>query len=97
PVIEFAEPATMRRFFGELVADAGGRQPVENPELALAQALVDDGARRPAGERALLANERRGLLRADVRRGQDQLGPLALRQGGEPPARRSRLVLAEPG
>ena len=56
----------MRRLLGEAVADAGGRQPVENAELALAEALVDDRPLRTAGQRALLADELRSLLRPDI-------------------------------
>ena len=63
----------MRGFFREALADAERGQPVEDPELALAQPLVDDRSRRTAGERALLADDLGGLLRADIGRGQDDL------------------------
>src|SRR4029078_10962632 len=57
PVVEFAEPAAVGRFLRELWGNAGIVQPVEDAELALAQPLVDDGARRAATKRALLADQ----------------------------------------
>ncbi len=53
-VVEFAEPATVRGLFREAVADAQGGEPVEDAELTLAEALVDDRSGRAAGERVLL-------------------------------------------
>src|SRR5207302_3586152 len=97
PMVEFPEPPAMRRFFGESVPDARGRQPVEDAELALAQPLIDDGSRRTAGERALLTDERRGLLGADVRRRKNDLRPVIAWQRGEPTPGRLRLLHAQRG
>ena len=41
-VVEFAEQGAMLGLLGIFLADAGGGQPVEDAELALAQPLVDD-------------------------------------------------------
>ena len=80
---------------GIFLADAGGGQPVEDAELALAQALVDDRLARLLGDAARLADRLGGLAGADIRRGEDDLGPLALRQRGEPAAERAACSLAE--
>ena len=97
PVIEFAEPAAVRGFLGKALADAERGQPVEDAELALAQPLVDDRPRRAAGQRALLADDLGRLPRADIGRGQDDLGPFVARQRGEPAAGRFGLLDAELG
>ena len=96
-MIEFAEPAAVRGFLGKALADAERGQPVEDPELALAQALVDDGPRRAAGKRALLADDLGGLPGADIGRGQDR--SRAARRAAKPrtSARRLRLLHAELG
>src|SRR5947209_3247815 len=95
PMVELPEPPAMRRFFGESVPDACGREAVEDAELALAQPLIDDRPRRPAGESALLADERRGLLCADIRRRKNDLRPVIARQRGEPAAGGLRLIDSE--
>ncbi len=97
PVIEFTQQPPVRGFLRELGADAGGGQPVENPELALAQPLVDDRVRRAAGERAGAADDLRGLLRPHVRRREDQLGAFLARQCGEPAASGVGLLAPEIG
>ena len=61
PVVEFAEPPAVRGFFREALADPERGQPVEDSELALAQALIDDGPRGAARQRALLADDLGGL------------------------------------
>ena len=65
---------------GMFLADAGGGEPVENAELALAQALVDDRLARRLGDPARLADRLGGLAGADIGRGQDDFGPLGLGQ-----------------
>ena len=51
----------------------------------------------PAGQRAGLADQLGGLARADIRRGQDDLGPLVGRQRREIAAGRFRLLQSEVG
>src|SRR4029079_12427575 len=80
---------------GETLADTDGCQPVENAKLALSQALVDDGPRGPGRKCSGLADAFRGLARADIGRGKDDLGALVLRQRREPAARRLGLLEAE--
>ena len=94
-VVEFAEQGAMLGEVGIFLADAGGGQPVEHAELALAQPLVDDRLARLCGDAARLADRLGGLAGADIRRGQHDLGPLGLGQRGEPAAERARLLVAE--
>ena len=68
------------------MANSCRSQPVENAELAFAQAFVDDGPRRPARERALFTNDRRRLLGPDVGGREDDLRPFVPRKCGEPAA-----------
>ena len=56
-MVEFPEQSAVRRFFREAMADARGCQPIEDPELALAEPLVDDGPRGTAGKRAFAAQQ----------------------------------------
>ena len=72
-------------------------RPVENPELALAQPLVDDGPRGGRPTARPLADDLGGLARPHIRRGQDEFGPLVGRQSGEPAARGFGLLVAEFG
>ena len=69
-VVEFAHLSAMRRLARELLADTAPGEPVEDAELALAQALVEHGRLGPAGEPTGGAYRLGGLARADVGRGQ---------------------------
>ena len=94
-MVEFPQTAAVRGLFGKALADADGGQPVENAKLAFSQALVDDGPRGPRGKCSGIADAFRGLARADIGRGKDDLGALILRQRREPAARRLGLLEAK--
>ncbi len=68
---------------------------VEDAELAFAQALVEDRSGRVRHEAAGFGDQHGSLRRAMEGRGQDDFGPLVLRQASEPPAQRLRLFDAE--
>jgi hypothetical protein len=86
PVVEFPHLGAVGGLFGEFLADAACRQAIENAELALAQALVDDRLGLVAGERPRLANRLRGLAGAEIGGGQDELRTLGGGKLGEPAA-----------
>ena len=82
-MVEFAEAAAVRGFFGEAFADADGGQAVEDAEFALAQALVDDPSgpvRRPARPSC---KWRRQSGAPEIGRRQDDLRPLGARQSAQ--------------
>ena len=66
PVIEFSQATAVRRFLRKTVADPERGQPVENPELTLAQPLIEDRPGRAAGQSPLPADDLSRLLCADV-------------------------------
>ncbi len=96
-MVEFAEQASVRGFFGKAVADPRRRQSVEDAELAFAKALVDDGVSRATGQRTFAADDLGRFPGADVWRGKDHLGPFVAGQGAEPPPRGPRLVTTQLG
>jgi len=79
------------------LADPTSGQPIEDAELALAQALIDERSSWPAGKRSLPADDPGGLLCPDIRRGKDDLWPLIARERGKPAAGGPGLLDTELG
>ena len=78
-----------------LPLDPGTGQPVEDAELLLAQALVDDQFRRALGEAADGAEQLRRLLAPGDKARSARRWALIRWHRAEPPAERQRLLLAE--
>ena len=87
-VVELAEPLPSLGLLGELRPDAVHRVQVEHAELAVTQSLV---AQR--GDVEPLERDLGGLPRTYVRRHDDDLRPLVLRQVVEPARHGLRLLL----
>src|SRR6476661_6192345 len=87
----------MSCFLRESFADSDRGEPVENPELALAQALVDDRPRRTAGKSARPADDLGSLLCADIGRGENDLRSLLARESCKPAPRCFCLAGAKGG
>src|SRR5205085_11156904 len=80
-----------------LFANSAGGQPVQDAELALPEALVDDGLARAFGDAARLADRLRRLPGTRIWRAEHYFGAFFLGQGGEPVAERLGLALSQIG
>ncbi len=90
-MIELAHGAPGLGLLGKQLADAGPGQPVEDAELALAQALVDGVFDEGRIEAAVFPDDLGRPLRPLIGRGQDDLGPAVGRKVAEPGAQGLRL------
>ena len=95
PVVELAEEAAELGLVGMMPLDAGAGEPVEDAELLLAQALVDDERVALGAEPACRLDELGRALRPQIGRGQDDVRPFRGRQRGEPASERARLLFPE--
>ena len=92
---ELAEQLAQLGLLGMELGDALAGEPVEDPELLLAQALVGDEIEQRVGDAAGLADQPGGGFGPAIGRGQHHVGPLGRRHLGEPPSDRRGLALAE--
>ncbi len=89
-VVELAEHAAQLGLVRKALLDARAREPVERPELFLAQTLVDVDRHRPAGG---AQRDRGRLLRSHVRRAQHRVDRVEMPRA--PCSERRRLALTE--
>src|SRR5665213_852929 len=97
PVVELTERGTKGSLFGKALQDAVSGETIENAEFLLAKALVDHQSGRVAGvgEFAQCLEDIGRLARPQIRRGNDNRGPLINGEFAEPVAESYSLSLAE--
>src|SRR5690348_1488595 len=78
PVIEFAEQSAEFSLVRIAFHDADGGEAIENSKFLFAESLVDDQRVGIFAHAGSLDDETRGVPRAEVWRGEDDVGPLLL-------------------
>ena len=96
-VVELSEDAAELGLIGVDVLDSDGGEAVENAELFLAEALVDDERVGVVADSSRLYDETRCVPRTKIGRSENDVGSFFRGKRSKPVAERDRLLLSEVG
>ena len=95
PVIELAQKPAELGLVGMELLDARAGEAVEDTELLLTQALVDDERMALDTDAPFSLDDLGRALRPEIGRGQNDVGAFCCRQGGKPASKGPGLLFSE--